>query len=296
MRQYLHGPIGIFDSGLGGLTVAKEIHQALPYETLIYLGDTARCPYGPKDQSEVSQYVYQIASYLSTRKVKLIVIACNTATAAGLRLAQKSFQVPVIGVVNPGAEAAIKTSKRRRIGVIGTQGTIDSRAYEKAILSLDAGAHVMSRATPEFVRMVEEGMSTLYNPETHMLEVSESDRRIIKSYLTEFLTEDIDTLVLGCTHFPLLEQEIQKVLPGVSIISSAKETALQVRETLTRRNNLANTCGCGFVEHSFITTSPDTVAFSKAGSYIFDDRIESAQYVSVDELEQFSMNKDDISE
>ena len=288
MPQFLHGPIGVFDSGLGGLTVAKEIHKALPYETLVYLGDTARCPYGPKDQSEVAEYVYQIASFLSKRKVKLIVIACNTATAAGLKLAQKSFQVPGLGVVVPGAEAAIKTSKRRRIGVIGTEGTIKSGAYEKAILSLDAGAHVMSKATPEFVKMVEDNMATRYNPETHSIDLSDDEKKIVKEYLVDFLTEDIDTLVLGCTHFPLLQSAIQEVLPGVEIISSAKETAREVNETLTRRNNLANSCGCGFIEHNFITTSPDTQAFAQAGAHIFDDRIDSAQYVSVEELEAFS--------
>ncbi len=140
--------IGIFDSGLGGLTVAREIARVLPNEPLLYLGDTARCPYGPRDLAEVRRFVLEIGSWLERRNVKLIVIACNTGTAAGLSLAQRTFSVPVLGVVEPGARAAVQATTNRRVGVIGTEGTVRSGAYSQAVRALDAGVTVFSAATP----------------------------------------------------------------------------------------------------------------------------------------------------
>src|SRR5574340_1502428 len=144
-------PIGMFDSGLGGLTVAGEIMRALPHESVIYFGDTMRCPYGPRDPAEVRRFVLEIGQWLTLRPVKMIVIACNTATAAGLALAQCVFDVPVVGVVEPGARAAVKATINRKVGVIGTVGTVDSGAYSTAVRALDAGVTVFSAAAPRFV-------------------------------------------------------------------------------------------------------------------------------------------------
>ncbi|HEY5276253.1 MAG TPA: glutamate racemase, partial [Coriobacteriia bacterium] len=151
-------PIGVFDSGLGGLTVAGEIMRTLPHESILYVGDTARCPYGPRPQLEVRDFVLQIGAWLTRQHVKMLVVACNTGTAAGLAAAQRTFDVPVIGVVEPGARAAVKSTLNRRVGVIATVGTVESGAYSNAVRALDAGVTVFSVATPKFVEIVEQGL------------------------------------------------------------------------------------------------------------------------------------------
>ena len=151
-------PIGIFDSGLGGLTVAAEVMRALPHESVLYVGDTARCPYGPRDQAEVRDFVLQVGTWLAHNDVKMLVVACNTGTAAGLEAAQRTFDVPVIGVVEPGARAAVKATRNRRVGVIATTGTVESGAYARAVRAIDAGATVFSIAAPKFVDIVEQGL------------------------------------------------------------------------------------------------------------------------------------------
>ena len=238
-------PIGIFDSGFGGLTVAHAIHQLLPNESMIYVGDSARCPYGPRPQREVRGCVRQICTWLTAQDVKLIVIACNTATAAGLAMAQKEFEVPVVGVVEPGARAAARATINRKVGVIATQGTVDSCAYSDAIRARDAGVTVFSTATPRFVEIVEDGLRRSDSP-IEKLTADASDvylrpafTEIARDYLDPLKRVGIDTLVLGCTHFPVLAPLIQQsVGNGVRLINSADETARDVRSTLEARGQL----------------------------------------------------------
>lgn len=281
-------PIGIFDSGLGGLTVAHEIARALPAESLVYMGDTARCPYGPRDLSEVRRFVLEIGSWLSEQDVKLIVIACNTATAAGLALAQRAFAVPVIGVVEPGARAAVHATVNRRVGVIGTVGTIESGAYSRAVRALDAGATVFSTATPRFVEIVEEGLRLDSGrvegllAETADVFVRPSFYEIARGYLDPLKRSGIDTLVLGCTHFPLLRGAISGVMgPNVRLISSAQETAREVAEVLERRDQLA--AADSRPTRRFATTG-GAAEFGQLGSRVFGEALGDVEAISLDEL------------
>ncbi len=281
-------PIGVFDSGLGGLTVAREIARTLPGESLVYLGDTARCPYGPRDLAEVRRFVLEIGTWLSAKPVKLIVIACNTATAAALPLAQRAFDVPVIGVVEPGARAAVMATRNRRVGVIGTVGTIDSGAYSTAVRSLDAGVTVFSVATPRFVDIVEEGLRLDQGPVEGLLAdsadvfVRPSFHEIARDYLDPLKRSGIDTLVLGCTHFPLLSASIQQVVgPRVQLISSASETAREVAETLARRDHLAPPDARP--RHEFWTTG-DADEFARLGARVFGAPLGTVGTVPLAEL------------
>lgn len=281
-------PIGVFDSGLGGLTVAREIAHALPDESIVYLGDTARCPYGPRDLDEVRRFVLEIGSWLTARQVKLLVIACNTATAAGLALAQRAFDVPVIGVVEPGARAAVMATVNRKVGVIATVGTVDSGAYSTAVRALDAGVTVFSTPAPLFVEIVEEGLrrgpGTLEDwlAESSDVVIRPSFYEIARDYLDPLKRSGIDTLVLGCTHFPLLSTAIQQVAgTRVRLISSAEETAREVAQTLARRGQL-RTSG-GEPRHDFFTTG-DPDEFSRLGSRVWRAPIGNVGYVSVDDL------------
>lgn len=280
-------PIGVFDSGLGGLTVAGEIMRALPGERIIYFGDTARCPYGPRHLDEVRRFVLEIGTWLTQRDVKLIVIACNTATAAGLTLAQQVFDVPVIGVVEPGARAAVHATLNRKVGVIGTVGTIESGAYSAAVRALDAGVTVYSVATPKFVDVVEAGLrmgpGTLEDwlSETTDVFIRPSFHEMARDYLVPLKRNDIDTLVLGCTHFPLLSAAIGQVMGArVRLISSAEETAREVAGTLERRGQLAQHAA---PEHAFATTGAPA-EFTRLGSRVLRQRIERAEGVALDTL------------
>jgi glutamate racemase len=286
-------PIGIFDSGLGGLTVAREIIRALPDESVYYFGDTQRCPYGPRSLAEVRRFVLQVGSWLSERSVKLLVIACNTGTAAGLMAAQQAFDVPVIGVVEPGARAAVKATLNRRVGVIGTVGTVESGAYSRAVRALDAGVTVFSVATPKFVDVVEAGLrmgpGTLEDwlAESSDVFIRPSFYEMARDYLDPLKRTGIDTLVLGCTHFPLLTAPIQQVVgSGVRLISSAEETAREVADTLRIRAHRAPE---GTVAaHSFATTG-DARDFGSAGSRVLGRRIESVEQVPLRVLERITL-------
>ncbi len=215
-------PVGVFDSGIGGLTVAKEVIRQLPHESVIYFGDTARVPYGPKSPDTVRRYSREIASFLQEQGVKSIVIACNTATAHALTALREALDMPVIGVVEPGARAAVAASRRGHIGVIGTVGTIKSGAYERAIRALDSDVLITVRACPLFVPLVEEGWTD-----------HDATRLIAREYLGPMLDAEIDTLVLGCTHYPLLKSLLSDVLgPDVRLIDSAEETAAETARTL----------------------------------------------------------------
>ena len=282
-------PVGIFDSGLGGLTVAREIMRVLPHERMVYLGDTARCPYGPRDLDEVRRFALEIGSWLTACPVKLIVVACNTATAAGLELAQRAFDVPVIGVVDPGARAAVHATVNRRVGVIGTLGTVESGAYARAVRAHDAGVTVFSAATPKFVDVVEAGLRMgpgaleEWLSESAEVFVRPSFYEMARDCLDPLKRNGIDTLVLGCTHFPLLSAAIGQVLgPRVSLISSAEETAREVAETLSRRGHLAE---AAVPRHRFATTG-DPAEFARLGSRVLRSRIEDVESITLAELQR----------
>lgn len=285
-EAYSCAPIGVFDSGFGGLTVAREIAKALPQESLIYVGDSARCPYGPRDLSEVDGFVQQIGAWLVAQGVKMIVIACNTATAAGLAHAQRTFPVPIIGVVEPGARAAVHATRNRRVGVIATKGTIDSDAYAKAIRHIDAGITVFSTATPRFVEIAERGIRMAEGPVEDYTSLASkvyirpAFQEIAKEYLEPLRRCEIDTLVLGCTHYPLLKALIGAVVGrDVILISSAKEAARDVREILDRKRALAPE---GTVPvRRFYTTGNDIDEFRSFGGRVFRQPLESVEHLDL---------------
>jgi len=215
-------PIGIFDSGIGGLTVVRQIHRALPNENLVYLGDTARVPYGTKFPSTVVRFACEDTQFLLQQNVKAVVVACNTVSAWALTALQRKFDLPIFGVIIPGACAALNHSKNQRIGIIGTSATVRSLAYSKAILARCDTAQVFARACPLLVPLVEEAWTN--HPVT---------TRVLREYLRPLLRERIDTLVLGCTHYPLLKDAIRKVTNGkITLIDSAESCARDVKERL----------------------------------------------------------------
>ncbi len=281
-------PIGVFDSGYGGLTVAREIAKALPHESIVYLGDSARCPYGPRELTQVDGFVQQIGSWLVDQGVKLIVIACNSATAAGLAHAQQTFTVPVIGVVEPGARAAVQVTRNRRVGVIGTKATIESDAYAKAIRHMDAGITVFSIATPRFVEIAEQGIRMAEGPIENYTSLASKVyirpefQEIAREYLEPLRRCNIDTLVLGCTHFPLLKALIGGIIGReVTLISSAKEAARDVTTILSRRGQLATKDHKPSYE--FFTTGEDVDEFADFGSRVFRRVIENVTRVTFEE-------------
>jgi glutamate racemase len=218
-------PIGVFDSGIGGLTVAREIMRQLPFEDVLYFGDTARLPYGPKSPDTVIRYSREISAFLISQDVKAVVVACNTATAHALPVLQAELPVPVIGVVEPGARAAVAASRAGEIGVIGTAGTIASGAYERAIRALSPNAKITVQACPLFAPLVEEGWLD-----------TEATRLVAEEYLRPLEVHHIDTLVLGCTHYPLLKPILARLLgSSVCLIDSAAETAAETARTLAER-------------------------------------------------------------
>jgi glutamate racemase len=215
-------PIGVFDSGVGGLTVVRELVRLLPGESITYFGDTARVPYGGKSPQTVLRYSREAAAFLQDRGVKMLVIACNTATAHAAAALREELSIPVIGVIEPGARAAVRASSTRRIGVVGTEGTIRSGAYDLAVRRLLEDARVYAQPCPLFVPLVEEGLID-----------HAATRLIAAEYLRPILEVDVDVLILGCTHYPLLRPLLAEVLPpGVALVDSAAETAAEVRLTL----------------------------------------------------------------
>ncbi len=235
-------PIGIFDSGVGGLTVAAAIHARLPRESMLYFGDTARCPYGDKSPEQVLTFSIQICDFLVEQGIKMLVVACNTATAVALPFLRERYSVPVIGVIEPGASAAANLAQVGRIGVIGTAVTIASGAYERAVKTLRPGAEVVSLACPRFVPLVERGETR--GP---MVEA------LVRESLRPLEEQNVDSLILGCTHYPLLQDTIQKVMgPRVTLISSAERTAMEVAEELHAKGMAAQTEDVG--EQTFYTT------------------------------------------
>ena len=283
-------PIGVFDSGLGGLTVARCIATALPHESVYYVGDTKRCPYGTRTESEVRAFALQAAGWLAHQNVKLMVIACNSATAAALRLCQQTFDVPVIGVIVPGARAAIHKTRTRRVGVLATELTVRSGAYTRAIEELDAGVEVYGCPAPSFVDIVERELATGAHLQERWLDGQDifdtpAIRAEVAATLKPIEGHDIDTVVLGCTHFPLLVGPIRAALgPGVRVVSSAEETTRELTEMLGRRHDLAPETAQPL--HRFATTSDDIAAFAAAGNFIFGQQLKSIEHLSLDELEE----------
>ena len=221
---YDSAPIGVFDSGIGGLTVVRELMRQLPHESILYFGDTARVPYGPKSPDTVRRYSREIVAFLRDAGVKAVVVACNTATAHALPALQEEFSLPIIGVIEPGARAAVKSTHRGDIGVIGTAGTVASGAYERAIRERAPAARITARACPLFVPLVEEGWLD-----------SAATRLIAEEYLGPIRSQAVDTLVLGCTHYPLLKPLLADVMGAdVRLIDSAEETAAETARVLRR--------------------------------------------------------------
>lgn len=223
--------IGLLDSGVGGLTVAREIFKLLPEEDIIYYGDTLHLPYGPKDLNLVREYVERIINYLKEEKnVKAVVIACNTATSAALDYVKEKFDLPIFGMINSAAQKAVKLSKNNKIAVIGTEGTVNSRAYQNAIKNLNSKSRIFSEACPEFVDLVEEGK---FNGR----EVKETAVR----YLNPLIEAEVDALILGCTHFPYLTPVLKEVMgENVQLVNPAHEMAVEVKNTLDQINLLKN--------------------------------------------------------
>ena len=220
-----NAPVGIFDSGVGGLTVAREIIRQMPEEKIVYFGDTARVPYGSKSRDTVIRYSRQIIRFLLTKDVKAIVIACNTASAYALETVEKEFDLPIIGVIRAGALTAVESTRNGKIGVIGTEGTIGSGIYTEVMKQMNPQVQVTGKACPLFVPLVEEGL----------LHDSVTDE-IASRYLSELKGRFIDTLVLGCTHYPLLRSTVGRIMGSdVTLVNPAYETAIELRQLLTAR-------------------------------------------------------------
>jgi glutamate racemase len=224
MKRDASLPIGVFDSGIGGLTVVRELHRVMPHEDIVYLGDTARVPYGTKSPDTVTRFACEDAQFLVRKNVKAIVVACNTASAWALAELQTRFPLPVFGVILPGARVAMEKSRNRRIGVVGTAATVRSKAYGNAILGRDPGAKVFSQACPLLVPLVEEGMIE-----------HKATQLILGEYLQPLLRRKVDTIILGCTHYPLLKKTMSRILgSGVALVDSAECCASFVAENLAQ--------------------------------------------------------------
>jgi glutamate racemase len=256
--------IGIFDSGVGGLTVQRALLEALPSVETLYLGDTARVPYGTKSAATVTQYALRNARFLARHGIDLLVVACNTASAVALPALREALEVPVVGVVEPGARVAARASRTGRIGVVGTQGTVASGAYQAAIRREREGAEVIARACPLFVPLAEEGWT---DPADEVV------RGAVRRYLAPLRDAEVDTLVLGCTHYPLLEAAIAAELPGVALVDSARAVAAEVRERFGP--------GAGpEAEHRFFVTDAPEKFLAVAGRFL-GRAVTAAEHVDV---------------
>jgi len=240
-------PIGIFDSGIGGLTVAKRLSLTLPQENIIYFGDTARVPYGSKSNSTVIEYSIQDTIFLISKDVKAVVVACNTASSVAIPELKKQFDLPIIGMIEPGAGMAIENSVNKRIGVIGTRSTISNKAYSREIKSIDSSVNVYEKACPLFVPLAEEGW--IKNKATY---------KIAGEYLQELKDLNIDTLVLGCTHYPILYEVIQKIMgDNVTLIDSGIAAARVVKEEI-KKSDLENESGETGISKFYVSDIPTT--------------------------------------
>ena len=263
-----NAPIGVFDSGIGGLTVAKELIKTLPGEDIIYLGDTARVPYGTKSGRTVIIYSHRNTEFLVSKGIKLLVVACNTASSVSIPSLRDEFDIPVIGVIEPGARKAVSVTTTGKIGVIGTPSTINSSAYKKAINELNPDIEVHTKACPLFVPLADEGWT-----EGELVE------RIAQEYLGSIKETGIDVLVLGCTHYPLLKQTIQKVMGSdITLVDSAEETASEINQILTSEG-LLNDTGSKSDREFYLTDVSDTF-ISVAGRFL-GEKIEKIEMVDI---------------
>jgi glutamate racemase len=261
-------PIGLFDSGVGGLTVLREVMRQLPNESTLYFGDTARVPYGSKSRDVITRFSLEITQFLLQEKVKMMVVACNTASAFALPVLRSRFDVPIVGVIEPGAHAALAATQSGRVGVIGTEGTIESQAYSEAIRREKADISIFGQACPLIVPLVEEG----WMDKPVALE-------IVKEYLTPLLSKNIDTLVLGCTHYPLLKDLLSRVAgPQVRLIDSAEETARTVGREL-KSLKLEVPSKTPVLRRFFVSDAPDK--FEKIGARFLGQSLPGVKRIDI---------------
>ena len=263
-----NSPIGVFDSGIGGLTVLKEIFRVLPDESTIYLGDTARVPYGIRSPETVMRYSFENTRFLVSKGIKLLVIACNTASSISLTEIKKKMSIPVIGVIEPGANAAVKSTRNEKIGIIGTEATIRSSSYKKAIRAIDSGAEVFGLPCPLFVPLVEEGWTE-----------GKIAVMVAEKYLKGIKNKGIDTLVLGCTHYPLLKSVVSEVMGSdIRLIDSAVETAKSIKEIL-KSKGIERKSKARPLREIYVTDSPER--FIKVGERFLEQKIKHIEKIDV---------------
>ncbi|GAA0294572.1 glutamate racemase [Gracilibacillus halotolerans] len=265
--------IGVIDSGVGGLTVASELIRQLPKESFIYVGDTKRCPYGPRPEEEVIQFTMEMVDFLMDKDIKMLVIACNTATAYTLDLLKEQLPIPVVGVIQPGARAAITSTRTGEVGVIGTEGTISSGSYVHSLKNIDTTINVRDLACPRFVPLVEKGI----------VSGQEAYDIVVESLQPLLPYKKMDTLILGCTHYPMITELIQEVMgPAVTVISSGEETAREVSTILGYRKNLYQ--GDELPTYHFHTTG-DVGKFHAIASRWLKQKIDAVSRISLTKLE-----------
>ena len=266
-------PVGVFDSGVGGLTVLHECLVTMPHEDFVYLGDHARLPYGPRPLAEIRGFAREIAGYLAAQDVKLVLVACNSATGAALPQLQEELEVPVVGVITPEAHAAVQATRNRRIGLLATQATVDAGRYAELVHALDAGAELVPVACPRLVPLIE-------SDDPFAAETTDA----VRAYAAPLKDAGVDTVILGCTHYPLIRPIFQRVFGrGITLVFSAEETAREVAETLARTGIETEESREG--SYRFLTTG-DPAAFRALGERFLQLPLGEVERVSVAELER----------
>ena len=269
--QDRNAPIGVFDSGVGGLTVVREIMRNLPTEKIVYFGDTARVPYGNKSKDTVVRYSRQIVRFLKTKNVKAIVVACNTASALALDTIEQEIDLPILGVVKPGAAMAIKSTNNKRVGVIATSSTIKSNLYTELIRKADPDISVFGKACPLFVPLVEEGW-------TH----DSLTKEVANRYLDELLRENIDTLIMGCTHYPLLRKLLREVVgEGITLVNPAYETARALKLMLDQMDISAERTMALATDHAYFV-SDAAEQFNTFANSILPNPVSNTQQIAIE--------------
>ncbi len=279
-------PIGVFDSGFGGLTVASVLSTEFPEESIYYLGDTARCPYGERSQDEVKHFSFEIASWLAEHEAKMVIIACNTATAAALDCLKEKLQIPVVGVIEAGAQGSVAATRTGKIGVLATQGTVNSGAYVNHIHKLMPSAEVYQQPAGPFVRIVEDALMKAESEEqlkAHLGSPEVHDE--VRSIVASLIEAQVDTVCLGCTHFPLLAETIAEEVPsGITLVNPAEGVAVAVGKLLESHEIDP---GETPATYRFATTTIDTEKFRSAVGVVFPKPATSIEHVGVDSLSAF---------
>lgn len=274
MSKRSDAPIGVFDSGLGGLTVMREIIRQIPDERIVYFGDTARVPYGSKSRATIIHYTEQILNFLKTKEVKAIVVACNTVSAYALEAVKDRVDVPIIGVVKPGARVAAATTKNNRVGVIGTEATVDSGLYSEFITHLNPKAEVYSKACPLFVPLVEEGW-------WH----DEITTSVTERYMKELKDAGVDTLIMGCTHYPLLRSTLRSVMgENVNLVNPAYETAVELRRTLEWKDLLHEEGAADCKDRYRFYVSDASERFGRFAQSVLGFDVPAAEKINIEEF------------